>query len=140
MAEGQSVVRQEDVFKGKTQLKNPFGLRDPFKSPFVKMKTKDQKGKALLRDGVFTNVPIISDETPISSIKLVGVLVGKERRAIVKMPNGKATFILKEGMKLGQDRAELKAILPGGIIFVEKIVNVYGHDEYLETVIPLTKE
>jgi len=48
-------------------------------------------------------------------------------------------IILKEGMKIGDDGAELKAILPGGIILVEKIVNVYGQEEYLETVIPISK-
>ena len=42
-------------------------------------------------------------------------------------------------MKIGEDGAELKAILPGGIIVVEKIVNVYGQEEYLETVIPISK-
>jgi type IV pilus assembly protein PilP len=51
----------------------------------------------------------------------------------------KKIIIMKEGMKIGPDNAELKAILPGGIVLVEKIVNVYGEDEFLETVIPISK-
>ena len=48
-------------------------------------------------------------------------------------------IIIKEGSKLGPDNAEVKAILPGGIILVEKIVNVYGQEEYLETVVPISR-
>jgi type IV pilus assembly protein PilP len=57
----------------------------------------------------------------------------------VNVSGGKDVIILKEGMKIGQDEAELKAILPGGIVLVEKIVNVYGQEEFLETVIPISK-
>lgn len=49
-------------------------------------------------------------------------------------------YILKEGMKVGVDDAEVKAILPGGIVVVEKIVNVYDQQEYIETVIPVSAE
>jgi len=76
---------------------------------------------------------------------VVGILTGKTRRALVKVGNdpkslsGQA-YILKEGMKLGEDEAELKAILPGGIVLVQKIKNIYEQDEYLETVIPLITE
>jgi hypothetical protein len=35
---------------------------------------------------------------------------------------------------------DVKAILPGGIILVEKIRNVYDQDEYLETVLPVSSE
>ena len=49
------------------------------------------------------------------------------------------SFILKEGMSLGKNKAELKAILPGGIVLVEKFKNVYDQDEYLETIIPVSR-
>jgi hypothetical protein len=42
-------------------------------------------------------------------------------------------------MKLGANKATLRAILPGGLVLVEKNTNIYGEDEYLETVIPLSK-
>jgi hypothetical protein len=58
------------------------------------------------------------------------VQVGKDAKKII---------IFKEGAKIGAEAAELKAILPGGIVLVEKITNVYGEEEYLETVIPISK-
>ena len=48
-------------------------------------------------------------------------------------------YYIKEGMRIGTNSAEVKAILPGGIVLVEKIRNVYDLDEYLETVIPVSK-
>ena len=44
---------------------------------------------------------------------------------------------LKEGMTLGTQNAVVRAILPGGIVLVEKISNVYGQEEFFETVIPI---
>ncbi len=55
------------------------------------------------------------------------------------MNTGRSIVILREGAKIGEDGAELKAIMPGGVILVEKIINVYGQEEYLETVIPISK-
>jgi type IV pilus assembly protein PilP len=70
------------------------------------------------------------------------VLLGEQRRAMVKIAdrNDNEIFYLREGSKIGQNNAELRAILPAGIILVEKIRNVYDQDEYLETVIPITQE
>jgi type IV pilus assembly protein PilP len=69
---------------------------------------------------------------------------GKERRAMAKLASngvvGSDVFYLKEGMKIGPNSAEVKAILPGGVVLVEKIRNVYDQDEYLETVLPLSNE
>ena len=69
------------------------------------------------------------------------MLIGKERRAILKIINNEKlpAVIIKEGYRIGPDRVEVKAILPGGIILVEKMVNVYGQEEFLETVIPISK-
>ena len=47
-------------------------------------------------------------------------------------------MLLKEGRTLGKNRAEVRAILPGGVVLVEKITNVYEQDEYIETIIPIT--
>lgn len=128
-----------DVFKGKTHLENPFSLRDPFKSPLTQDTAKKTQEviSGVMKDGVFTNVKSLSEDISVYDLKVVGVLIGKERRAIVKIGDGDS-FVIKEGMKIGKDRVELKAILPGGLIFVEKIINVYGQAEYLETVIPVS--
>ena len=127
-----------NFFRDKTKIDKPFELRDPFKAPTVKTDKEKKKEGFTVSKGLYTNI----EEKQVKSvedIKLVGVLIGKERRAMVTSGSGKDIIILKEGMKIGEDGAELKAILPGGIILVEKIVNVYGQEEYLETVIPISK-
>jgi type IV pilus assembly protein PilP len=124
--------------KEKTFVKNPFDLRDPFKRKSIKLKSRAK----VLRGNkvVFSNSKSI-DNTPIDQIKIVGIFLGAQRRAMAKIIDnkvlGKETYMLKEGMKLGLNNAELKAILPGGIVLVEKIRNVYDQDEYLETIIPV---
>jgi len=128
-----------NFFIDKTKLDKPFELRDPFKEPQLKTEKNQVKaGYFISGKGQYSNIKTetIAD---ISTIKVVGVLIGRERRAMVRSMENGPISILKEGMKLGESGAELKAILPGGIVLVEKIVNVYGQDEYLETVIPISK-
>ena len=43
-------------------------------------------------------------------------------------------------MVIGENNAVIKAILPGGVVLVEKIKNVYEQDEYLETILTITPE
>jgi hypothetical protein len=137
-----SIAKTPDaIFKGKTKLENPLDLRDPFKATLSAI-PKEKKIKLdsleLKRDGVYTNIaPTAAIE--LSTLKVVGILVGKERRAMCISGTSTEIVVLKEGMKIGPQSAELKAILPGGIVLVEKIVNVYGQEEYLETVIPISK-
>jgi type IV pilus assembly protein PilP len=75
----------------------------------------------------------------LGKLKVIGVMIGENRRAICQVDGFKENIILREGEKVGIDNAELKAILPGGVVFVEKITNVYGQEEYLETIIPVSK-
>lgn len=137
---GNSKKAEAILRKSKTNIVNPLDLRDPFKRPSLKTKKKQSKK---VETTFFTNVPTI-DSTPLENIRIVGILVGKERRAIAKViggdQNDNETFILKEGMTLGQNKAIIKAILPGGILLAEKITNVYDEEEYLETVIPVSNE
>ena len=77
---------------------------------------------------------------PLDRIKVVGVLLGKNRRAMAKVAGSDGVYVLKEGMLLGEEELELKAILPGGIVLIEKIKNIYDQEEYLETIIPITSE
>lgn len=132
-----------NFFQEKTKIDNPFNMRDPFKAPITTKGDGKRQGRGfrVTGKGQYSNIveaPL--DQLQLGSIRLVGVLIGKERRALVNIgTEGKKIIILKEGMKIGQEAAELKAILPGGIVLVEKIVNVYGEEEYLETVIPISK-
>lgn len=130
---------QFQFFKGqKTYIKNPFELRDPFKRPnFKTKKTAKSKYGGKVEGNSFTNLDEMGNVS-LNELKIVGIVLGKNRRAVAEI-KGK-TFILKEGMVLGDDGAELKAILPGGIVVVEKFKNVYDQDEYLETIIPVSVE
>ena len=127
----------EQVFEEMSEIEEPFSLRDPFQAPKLKKKAK-RESTTPIRKGVFTNVPQLG-QVSLDDIKITGVLIGPERRAFVKTGKGNITYTLKEGMTLGTNNAEIKAILPGGVILVEKITNIYGDLEYLETVIPISK-
>lgn len=140
-------ARPEDFFKGKTSIDDPFELRDPFKKPFSTDHEAPKVRQGYVKqDGKFSNVYGLSNRISFKQLEIVGVLIGKERRVIVRPKGAQGsqsstgpTFVLKEGTEFPVDNSVLKAILPGGVILVEKITNVYGQDEYLETVIPITK-
>lgn len=118
-------------------------LRDPFKREYKKEQLIREKGGKMLINNKFSNLPTI-ESIKLDQIKIVGVLLGEKRRAMAKVVDssgvsiGKDTYIIKEGMKLGLNKAEVKAIVPGGIVLVEKIRNIYDQDEYIETVIPIS--
>lgn len=133
-----SFARLDNIFDGKTGIEKPFELRDPFQQPLMKREEEVKSTVTKNNKGVYSNIKTIG-KVQVKDINIVGVLIGKERRAIVKIANQTEPFILKEGMKLGENDAEIKAIVPGGMILVEKVVNIYGEDEYLETVIPISK-
>lgn len=132
----------------KTVISNPFEMRDPFKRKALKLKSSSNKDYKLDKT-VFSNLPTL-DGVSLDKIKITGVILGDQRRAIAKIgdanSDGKTvdpnapTFVIKEGMKMGFNQAEVKAILPGGIVLVEKIKNVYDQEEYIETIMPVTVE
>ncbi len=138
--------KQPNFFANKTKIENPFKLRDPFRPPFSKSEgTRKGRGGnfTITGKGQYSNIAEIPfQQLSPANIRVAGVLIGKERRAMVTnggVGKGSKIFVLKEGMRLGPEGAELKAILPGGIVLVEKMVNVYGEEEFLETVIPISK-
>ncbi len=137
-------VDVEGLFRDKTTIQNPLELRDPFKAPLSKGQEAKNESSGdtsyTSNNGVYSNLKDADLSTlSFQKMKVVGVLIGKERRVMVQFEGSKDVTILKEGLKIGGDGAELKAILPGGIILVEKIINVYGQEEFLETVIPLSR-
>lgn len=133
----EKVRARRSFFEGKTGIKDPFKLRDPFQAPQKPRVKKTKRAGGNIINGVFTNVTTVG-AVDLEKIKIVGILVGKERRALAQV--GGETVVLKEGMNIGDNGASLKAILPGGIVLVEKITNVYGEEEYLETVVPISDE
>lgn len=126
-----------------TYVKNPLDLRDPFKRKMSKRKstqTTQKNGLITTTRGFYKNYDDSIENKPVEQMKIIGVMTGADRRAMAKIGTAPETYILKEGMKIGPNQAEVKAILPGGIILVEKIRNVYDQDEYLETVLPVSSE
>jgi type IV pilus assembly protein PilP len=131
----------DEFFKDKTRIENPLELRDPFKSPQAKGQQRRQGGNKYKRgESLYSN---LSSENlrdwNVYDLRVVGVMIGKERRAMITSGEGGKVVVIKEGTSIGPDNAEVKAILPGGIILVEKIINVYGQEEYLETVVPISR-
>lgn len=135
---------QYNLFKSKTYVKNPLDLRDPFKRKMNKKKASGQHGKNMSQiTGIYSNYNNSLESKTIESLRVIGVIIGAERRAMVKIQGESSDehiYYVKEGMKVGENGAEVKAILPGGIVLVEKIRNVYDQDEYLETVIPVSND
>lgn len=138
-SEASESKKKFNFFKNeKTLILNPFELRDPFKRKRFFRKNRGKKVKTTFTS--FSNLPQ-TDNIDMEKLIIVGVLIGKNRRAIARLngdKKGAGTFILREGMIIGENKAEIKAILPGGIVLVEKIRNIYDQDEYLETIIPVT--
>jgi type IV pilus assembly protein PilP len=136
------------------QMREALKLRDPFKRQRQSLSGRGVEIPDGPRTDFSQNIPSI-EGVPLRRLRIVGVLLGENRRALAKVANesggdnnrgmsrereqlSEETFILKEGMLIGENDAELKAILPGGIVLVEKITNVYDQEEYLETIIPIT--
>lgn len=144
----QEVGSQYNLFKSKTYVKNPMELRDPFKRRINKKKAQSAQNKSKNQlMGIYSNMNNSIENKPIENIRIIGVILGAERRAMAKVVGEEegadkdpTIYYLKEGMKIGENGAEIKAILPGGIVLVEKIRNVYDQDEYLETVIPVSND
>ena len=120
-----------------TDIKDPFQMRDPFKKPLIKSKVAKKSESKFFRDGKYSNIPTLTG-IPLDKIKVVGVFLGKNRRAIAQVEgDDKNHFIIREGMVLGSNNGEVRAVMPGGIVLVEKIKNLYDQYEYLETLIPI---
>ena len=120
-----------------TGIKNPFNLRDPFKR---KLKLKLQRIQQFERSDWNTLSKKDLLNIPLNALKIEGIIFGPKRRAIAKIDGQKKTFILKEGMIIGKNNQKIEAILPSGIVIVEKTVNIYDQEEFLETIIPISKK
>ena len=78
-----------DFFRGeKTSIENPFNLRDPFKKPVV---TGQKKVVSTVPNKIgessYSNIPTIGN-TSLEKIVVTGVMLGKNRRAIVSIKGG----------------------------------------------------
>ena len=126
----------DDLFEGKTSIQNPSQLRDPFAPP--KFPTQGQVKRNQAKEGVWDNQVKLEGPVEIDDIKITGVLIGTNRRVVLKVGTDNRAYTLREGETVGPLGPEVKAILPGGIILAERIKNIYGEPEYIETVIPIS--
>ncbi len=104
--------------------------------------------KLLLRDPFKRPVLVTPDLTPrtelekfsIDQIKMMGVLTGpKKMKAMIATPEGKTHFI-SEGTKMGLKRGVVTQITPALIRVREKVINVLGKEESIDTDILLPAE
>jgi hypothetical protein len=99
-------------------------LRDPFKRPVLKASLGIRKGDL--------------ESFSVESLKVVGVLTGPSQiRALIMSPDGKS-HLVTERVKIGIRGGIIKKITPDGILVREKIVNVIGQEENIDTEIQLT--
>lgn len=101
-------------------------LRDPFKRP-----TLEGAGGIPKTD---------LENFQVENIRMVGMLSGPtNKRAMVLAPNGK-TYLVADGTKIGIRSGVVTKINPDSIEVKEKIVNVLGQEEEINTVLHLPDE
>lgn len=113
-------------------------IKDPFMIPKEKVEILTAEKKTLKKNNIYSN-ELSGSELTLNNLIIVGVALGKKNRAIVKVKGKTETYMMTEGDLIGPDQIKLKAVLPSGVIFVEKSTNIYGTQEYFETVLPVTK-
>jgi hypothetical protein len=98
-------------------------IRDPFKAPEIQSADETPKG------------PL--ERIPIDRFKLLGVITGPDRfRAMLQDPDGQ-THLVSERMKIGNRQGVVKKITSKGLWIQEKVVNVLGQEEKVDTVLKL---
>jgi Tfp pilus assembly protein PilP len=100
-------------------------LRDPFKRPPIKVGAEGPKSEL--------------QAFPVEKFKLLGVMTGSDHghmKAMVQGPNGK-TYFVQEKMFIGIRNGFIQKITDTAVIVREKIVNVLGQEEAVNSEILL---
>lgn len=104
-------------------LESSLTLRDPFRQPQMKIATEVNEGG---------KVPEL-ERFQVDQFRLMGIITGpKKHKAMLAGPDGKI-FIVSESMRLGSRRGLVKKISSGGVLIEEKVVNILGQEERVET-------
>jgi Tfp pilus assembly protein PilP len=99
-------------------------IRDPFKRPSL-VESKDLSVRSEL------------ETFSADSLKMLGVITGpKKMKALIQSPSGH-TYYVTEKTKVGMRGGVISKITINGMKIREKIVNVLGQEEDVETEIPL---
>jgi type IV pilus assembly protein PilP len=105
------------------------GTRDPFQ-PFekkAKLKiTKNQTASSL-------------ENFSLSQVRLVGIIWGKDKRALVQDSSGMG-YVIKEGMRLGEDLGVVVRISPDSVTIRQKFTDYKGRVSNRDVVLSLKKE
>ena len=79
----------KDFFKYISKIKNPFELRDPFKSPLKRQTTKKRKtSKTGYTDGnsLMSGSRVNWATILLTQVTVTGVIIGENRRALITVP------------------------------------------------------
>jgi type IV pilus assembly protein PilP len=104
------------------------GIRDPFLS-FEKPLTKDD----------LKTVKDPLQKLSLSQIIIVGVIMGKDKRALIQESSGMG-FIIKEGTLVGENSGIVTAIKPDGVTIKQHFKDYMGRVNTREVVLSLKKE
>lgn len=98
-------------------------IRDPFKQP------------PSIALQVAPKTPL--ENFPVDTLKMIAVMSGPRRKkALIAAPDGK-NYIVMEKMKVGVRGGAISRITPDAILIREKIVNIVGEEEDLDTVLKI---
>ena len=101
-------------------------MRDPFKRPNFTAPV----------EGVKSDL----ESFPADKFELIGVMTGpKQLRAMVRAPNGK-TYFIDHRSRLGMHNGVVKKITSQVIVVREKVMNVIGQEEVVDTEIKMPPE
>jgi type IV pilus assembly protein PilP len=104
------------------------GIRDPFLS-FEKPITKEDLKTA--KDPL--------QKISLSQIIITGVIMGKEKRALIQESSGMG-FIIKEGTLIGENSGIVTSIKPDGVTIKQHFKDYMGRVNTREIVLSLKKE
>lgn len=107
-------------------MENSISLRDPFRRP-------TPAGGQAVADA---RIPEL-ERYELDKLKLVGVITGPRKpKAMVTTPSGKM-HIVAENATIGVRHGRIKKIAPGMIEVEEKVVNLLGQEENIETLLEI---
>ncbi len=118
-AEGSATDLGDDVPQTNVPGLAQASIRDPFMRPKLE---KEQR--------IFTTE---LESALIDDVKLVGIITGlKDTKAILETPGG-STFVVGVNTRVGQNKGIITRITENSITVREKILNVMGQEEPVET-------
>ena len=98
-------------------------IRDPFQKPTLTVTAGVPKSEL--------------ERYPVEQFELLGVITGAAHmRAMVRAPD-KKTHVISENVKMGTRNGAVKKITSGSITVREKVLNVFGQEEEVDTELKL---